>query len=361
MKKNIKEFKKKRDLKKFRRKLFSKFKRKIKHQGLLNLNKVQKKLYLLNERATRNFHITIVCPKNFSLLNNKEEFIKFINKVEKAGANHRSIYFNMVSIENIDFSGITCLTSILLMLKKNHVNFDGSLPVEPNCRKFLLNSDFLKILSNTIFNADEDVNIKFARKEKSFITKGRKFVSPDIAGDANIMVSQHLFKKNDFVNDGLQTILLELMANTNNHASNIQGKEHWFLSVQLDDKDTVKFNFVDYGIGIFKSLETTNFISKLRHFFTTNHECLKQMLKGEYHIKSSTGLTFRGKGIPSLYTAIERDHVKKLIIITNDAYGDIENDIFVKNNNYFNGTFISWEVSINNSFINIKYDANCES
>ena len=259
----------------------------------------------------------------------------------------------MVSIIKIDFSGITCLTSILLMLKKNNVKFDGSMPVDPNCRKFLLKSDFLKILGNTIFNADEDVNIKFARKEKSFITKGRKIVSPDIAADANIMVSQHLFKNDNFVNDGLQTILLELMANTNNHASSVQGKEHWFLSVQLDDKDAVKFNFVDYGIGIFKSLETTNFISKLRHFFTTNHECLKQMLKGEYHIKSSTGLTFRGKGIPSLNTAIERDHVKKLIIITNDAYGDIENNIFVKNNNYFSGTFISWEVSKDNSFINI--------
>lgn len=354
MKKNKKEIKKKIDSKLYKRKLLSKYKKFRKRINLLKLNKFQKALYLHNASIKRNYEVSITCPKVFSLLRNKEEYISFINKVERAGQKFKSVYFDMMNIREIDFSGITCLISILLTLKEYHIKFQGSLPMEYSCREFLFKSDFFTHIASLKFYPHQDLNVELRNKKSNFITKGSKIVSPDIAGDANAMVSRKLFNDENFINDGLQVILLELMANTNNHAGNLPGNEHWFLSVQLDEKDSVRFNFVDYGVGIFKSLEPTQLYSKLRHYFTSNHECLKQLLQGQYHIKSSTGLIYRGKGIPSLKTAIDRNHVKNLIIISNDAYGDVQNNIFAKNNNQFSGTFISWEINKKNEFFNIN-------
>ena len=58
---------------------------------------------------------------------------------------------------------------------------------------------------------------------------------------------------------------LELMQNTNNHASlKVFGEKHWWLSVNYDkDNNKVKFSFVDFGMGIFKSLENKNSKSKI--------------------------------------------------------------------------------------------------
>lgn len=354
MKKNKKQRKKVRDQKLLRRKLIFKENRRRKRIALQKLSGFQKALFLRNEKIRRSYDVSISCPEIFSLLHNKEEFIRFINKLEGASHRFKSVYFDMIKIKQIDFSGITCLISILLTYKKQNINFEGSLPIVTECRNFLLRSDFFSQIANLTFHPHQDLNVELRNKTANFITKGSKKVSPDIAGDANIMVSKRLFDSEEYVNDGLQVILLELMANTNNHASNTQGQEHWFLSVQLDDDDVVRFTFVDYGVGIFKSLETKELYSKLKHFFTSNHNCLKQMLQGLYHIKSSTGLNYRGKGIPSLKTACDRNHIGNLVIISNDAYGDVQNSIFAPNTNNFNGTFLSWEVTKKNEFININ-------
>lgn len=78
-----------------------------------------------------------------------------------------------------------------------------------------------------------------------------------------------------------------------------------------------------------------------------NAKILNLILEGELH-RTSTGHYYRGKGLPGIKTALERNQIDNLYIITNDAYGNVCKNKFVTLQHSFNGTFIYWELTSNN-------------
>ena len=66
------------------------------------------------------------------------------------------------------------------------------------------------------------------------------------------------------------------------------------------------------------------------------------MLQGK--VPSTTGLSYRGKGLPSIYRAQERGHLKSLVIIANDVYANIAADDYHSLKENFPGTLIYWEI-----------------
>ena len=152
---------------------------------------------------------------------------------------------------------------------------------------------------------------------------------------------------------GAYTVLIELMHNTNNHASGTINKtENWWLSVTHNHKEKiVSISFVDYGVGIFESLNSKSIGDKFFESFMQllklkkeNHELLALILKGELH-KTSTGQPNRGKGLPGIYSALERQQIADLVIITNDVIANVSENTYKKLDKPFSGTFIHWHLN----------------
>jgi hypothetical protein len=60
-------------------------------------------------------------------------------------------------------------------------------------------------------------------------------------------------------------------------------------------------------------------------------------------IESSTGIPYRGRGIPSIFKSLKRGDIKNLTFIANDVIAKVEKDEYHTLSNPFKGTFVSWE------------------
>ncbi|HKZ42438.1 MAG TPA: hypothetical protein VJ044_15860, partial [Candidatus Hodarchaeales archaeon] len=136
----------------------------------------------------------------------------------------------------------------------------------------------------------------------------------------------------------------ECMANTHDHAANQPAQKKWWLTSYHDEGSRItQFSFTDIGRGIFQSLKLKPHLKVYRKIgVTDNSQILKQIL--EKKIPSSTGLPFRGKGLPAIFKAYNRGDIRKLVIISNDAHIDLDAGIQRKINPPFRGTFLYWEI-----------------
>jgi hypothetical protein len=64
-------------------------------------------------------------------------------------------------------------------------------------------------------------------------------------------------------------------------------------------------------------------------------------------IKSRTGLSWRGKGLPTIFEMYEDKIIKRLVVITNNVYLDFDNNIKMILPCGFNGTYYYWELDSN--------------
>ena len=71
---------------------------------------------------------------------------------------------------------------------------------------------------------------------------------------------------------------------------------------------------------------------------------MKLILQGELH-KTVTCQPNRGKGLPYIYDCMKRKHIDSLVIISNNVYVDVKNDIYKLLDNEFIGTFVTWEMN----------------
>jgi hypothetical protein len=298
--------------------------------------------------------VRIKAPLNFSLLHNAEKVIDFVMKLKKQFDKRNKVFILMEHVENIDHSAIIILLSIMIRFKAERILFNGSFPSTPEVNNIFMSSGFFKVLKKEyIVNQDRykfgepntihshawkhvDDQLSFAIMEE---------ISPKIVGHLGVY-------------KGLHRVLIELMQNSFNHAEpDKEGEKHWWLSVNLDEGNKVaKFSFVDYGVGIFESLNNKTETSKwykwkeLMGLFSSesNAEILLQILEGKLH-QTVTGQDFRGKGLPGIKEAMDRNLISKLFIITNDVFADVSKNNYVTLNNNFQGTFVYWEIDQTNT------------
>jgi hypothetical protein len=138
--------------------------------------------------------------------------------------------------------------------------------------------------------------------------------------------------------------LLECMSNTHQHAAAKEGTENWWASVFQDSSRRCDcFTFVDMGVGIFESIELNLRLKAYSLIGVGRLEIIRKLLAGE--IPSSTGLAYRGKGLPSINASLKEKHVlTRLVIVTNDVYVDVGVDRFDKLGRPLRGLLLYWEV-----------------
>lgn len=291
----------------------------------------------------------IKAPKKLSLISNPEEMLSFINQLSRAYEARRKVFIRLKQVKNISGDGLIILLSNVAQFKSAKIDFNGDFPKDAIVNRKLQETSFYDAIydKNYLSNGNYDLT------KNDIFTHAQKNVDADLTASLIEENAPFLWgeKRRSM---GLQRIFIELMQNTNNHASHTLGDKLWWLNVtRKHDPKTLCFSFIDYGMGIFKSLSSKSpkdkfygWISKVLPLFNPDDHAilLEAMLQGKFH-KTVTGKYYRGKGLPGIYNQLMKHSISNLIILTNDVYADVKNMKYVKLDNTLEGTFVYFEVN----------------
>lgn len=329
---------------------------KRKRRLLLGVNKVERKRRVL----MRNFkdYTKVKVPNTFSLIKNTAETIKFIELLEDCFKQRKKVFVKLSGVSYIGEGALSVLLSSLINFRTNNIDFNGDFPKNQIVNKQLHDSGFFAELYNTKKLSPSDT---YNLTNRTIFTHASKIVDAKLSSILISKISTKLWGEERRCL-GVQRAYIELMQNTNNHASiGVQGEHHWWTTVSYDSSRNVAcFAFLDYGVGIIKSI-TTDKTSKLnriinlfKNLFNSKNdsELLELLLKGEIHnagkSSSSTKQYYRGKGLPGIYEACKNNYLSNLVVISNKAMADVSNEKYVFLDTNFSGTFVYWELSIHN-------------
>lgn len=297
----------------------------------------------------------IKAPPHFSLISNTEEVLGFIGKLQRDFTSHKKVFVRLYNVKKITDDAILLLLSNVLEFRNAKIGFNGNRPKDEKVNKSLDDSGFFRILYG------DNVNEGYDKDSGTFTIQGTKRMFTHATKSVDSELSESLIEKSaEFLWGekrrcrGVQRIFLELMQNTNNHASRKPGEKYWWVSVsKLENPKRICFSFIDYGMGIFRSLETkgtdskfAGWVNKIKNICNPqNHnEVLREMMNGNFH-QTVTGKSYRGKGIPGIYNELGKKSITQLMIISNDAFADAKANDYHKLLNPLKGTYVYWEIN----------------
>lgn len=300
---------------------------------------------------------SIEAPSTMSFIGNPVGMVRFIGALQRAFDHRWAVYVQLQGVERIDYDAITVLLSVMVRFKAAKIQFNGNKPLNRAAKQTIEQSNFFEHLYKTHF-VEQD---RYDLKGKGVIsTHAYRTVDSE-------RIQKYIDKASKAVwgerrrCPGVYRALIELMQNTTNHASpKKEGDKHWWLSVNHDaSRDVVSFTFVDYGIGVFKSLdgkdEGHRFYEKWMYLCKKlwpddDSKLLKAILEGELH-RTKTGEPFRGKGLPGIYRAFKRNQFSSFAMVTNNVYFNSNADEYRLLKVPFSGTFVYWELHAGNTSI----------
>lgn len=286
-------------------------------------------------------------PSDFSIIDNCEEFIGFINDLRKDYRNKRKVFVNMSSVNKVTNESLCLLLSNMMLFRENRIEFDGNFPNDSRACEVLRQSGFFEILynknrKNSINNVSSQIYTHSAYKSNA-----------DIA-DAIILSSSEFLWKEKCNCSGVYNAFVELMSNTIEHADEIAGHQKWWITATKDsENEKVTFSFLDYGRGIINTLKHAgqkrykNIVEKLIAKWTGDEAMLlKEVMEGALKLSEKDGDNF-GNGLNSIYEDMEDGQIDNVVIISNGVFADVKKGDYHKINVTFPGTFICWEINKN--------------
>lgn len=323
---------------------------KAKRRSLEGIPKAERRL--LSQMHTYFFdYQKIRVPKILSLIDNYEEVLKFIQDLQKAYKKKRKVFVLMNGMKSFTGDGLIILLSNVVLFKSAKIPFNGDYPKKKDVRERLMRTSFYDALYKYDYANDSHYDLT----KNDFFTHANKNVDSDLTARLISHNSSYLWNEERRCT-GVQRIFLELMQNTNNHASRQQGEKHWWLHIsKADNPKRLCFSFIDYGMGIFESLAHKDFRSKFYRWsekmlpiLNPMDHCslLQAILNGTFH-STVTNKPYRGKGLPGIYHTYESQKISRLIIISNDVFSEASSGIFLNINHKLNGTFVYFEVDAN--------------
>ncbi|WP_417377285.1 hypothetical protein [Gimesia maris] len=296
--------------------------------------------------------VTVEAPEVLSLVRNPEETTRFIEALRGHEKHWQPVWVELKGVKEIDYNGILVLLSVMVRFNSKKIPFNGDKPDDPVALAVINESKFFQYVYWD-FNQQD----RYTLEDKSSIsTHAFKTVDSLLGAKLIDNASQTIWGEPRRCPD-VQRVLIELMHNTNNHASIEKlGDRHWWVSVKhIEVENRVAFSFVDYGVGIFYNLRhkerhwLTSALSELVEKFTLGNdvEIFERILSGEIH-RTASNKPYRGKGLPGIYEAFERNSFSNLTIVTNDVYFSTTPGESKMLDTHFRGTFVYWELSMDN-------------
>jgi hypothetical protein len=286
---------------------------------------------------------SLVAPVILSLVDSPDESASFFAKM--LASKHRDLFVDLSDVRTITPDAIALLLATVKFLdQKRKVYVSGNYPEAEFATETIRMSGFNEYLrtsmppsanvSGAIIRQDLSLNSKqangiFARKLVDFATSNQS----DESNRSNRLRLKMAYGH-----------LLECMGNTHQHAGNVPGEKTWWASVFRDVRRRCDcFTFIDMGVGIFNSIELS---VRLRLYNVTGllrPRILKELLEGK--IPSSTGKSYRGRGLPSIYQSAMAGKIQRLVILTNEVYADTSRDDFRNLATELRGVLLYWEVA----------------
>jgi hypothetical protein len=285
--------------------------------------------------ARRKYH-TLSVPAKFSIIENCEEVVAFLNEV-KLLSKKANLTLDLSGVSSLTTEAIAALIALMAEVK-DYARIQGNQPENAEMRAKLVESGFFQ----HVVHAPNTAPIPSARKGM-FLKERSTKVDPEIAKDIIHTGTEGLYGKAQKRQAAYRT-LIESMNNTHNHAAakGITGIKTWWCTVYADTKrKRICYAFVDLGVGIFKSVRISRFKRFYKKLTLDNGSILKDILEGK--VESSTGIPYRGKGLPSIYRHAKSGRIKALVIVANDVYADVEKDKYITMRVSFGGTLLYWE------------------
>ena len=298
---------------------------------------------------TKSQAVPIKAPLEFSIKRKPNEAFKFIAilKSLKLRSDIKGVFISLRECIYISSGAIALMISAIAELKAVGIKVSGDYPIDKSARTILEKSGFFnfvigyvsdenKITLNTILQ--QGVNVVDAAAVAPLVLK-----------------SMQVVWGTPYRNPRLQSLLIELMANTVNHAFERNKTSKWYLSISSDEvSKKVSFTFIDNGLGINRTL-MIKFLDKIKALLlNTNESILRAAFEGKFG--SRTKEKKRGRGLPSIKKCFAENCIRNLVVITNDVYLDFNLNESRKLVNSFDGTCYYWELRTMENFIKISKD-----
>jgi hypothetical protein len=298
----------------------------------------------------------VLAPEVCSLIDKPELCIQFFNQARNIYASGNDVTYNLSQVSTITETFAAVLISFI---KDRNINKGKASkitpPIDDECNKKLKRLGIFKKIDSNEKEIDFDTlpttkltDLKVAN------TTARELVNAS---------SAFLYGKEVRIKE-LYALLIEIMANTNNHAASDASSIYpWWLYVFSDpDRNVVKYVFLDLGIGIFNSIPVKQFMIKNPYSLVSSQErnvlaqrgmqlssVFSELVAG--NIRSSTGLPSRGRGIPLVSDCAQSGHFSTFIIISNDAYIDVISHNTSAMNEHFSGSLFYFELQEHNEHV----------
>lgn len=295
----------------------------------------------------------VYAPEVLSFIENPEGVVEFISELKTLYDDKKKVFVVLKDVNIIAYDAIVVLLSIMVKFKANRIKFNGDFPTNESARDVLIESKFIKYLFQQ-FKKEERY---YLGQKSSIHTHAWKDVDSELGYELIKNASKTVWGDERRC-QGVQRTLIELMLNTNNHADDSKkGEKHWWLSVHHDKTNhKVSFAFIDFGVGVFSSLNNKRKGSKFfgaldklkeKIQYGNNAELLQLIMDGTLH-RTATGKPYHGKGLPGINKARERNQISNLNIITNNVHANLDSNEFRIIPNSFSGTFVYWELNQQN-------------
>lgn len=285
-------------------------------------------------------------PEDFSIVDNSEETISFFNNLSKmisSGSNDKIIKFNFHPIRHITIDALMYLIAIM----KNSNPFSrfvkgyrGDYPKEHAAYRLFVQSGFLNFVKSSLRPIKPDTSCVQIFYDTRSDIKAPARISDFLTEKTGIAQCRFSY---------LYNMIMELETNTGEHAytrgKNTFENKNWYAYAD-ESEDAFRFTFLDTGKGM------GNTMRRMWHeylpFCSNDVERIISAFSGEL-MRSSTGRTTRGKGLPKIKSYADSGVITRLTVVTNKAFCHIDDTrdhkmSGIKLENSLRGTLYYWEI-----------------
>ncbi len=301
----------------------------------------------------------VVAPTRFSLRDNPDEVVCFLNRIDREINNFRLNNFGLT----IDFEQVVEITPEALLAltatikKHSERRVRGTIPKDPKACEIFKGSGFFEHFSHKL-------SLQASSQGHGLMAEFSGDRVDPVRARQLIMHGTARLTGQPLDVDPAYSVILEAMQNTLDHAHHQASKglfsgdifkpkvrndalkpETWWAMVYSDiSRRRICFALLDTGVGIFKSARVKGWKRVDRVLRKTDDTTiLQQMLQGQ--IASRTGLNYRGKGLPTMYRYSQSGDICDLLIMSNSVHAEIGQNEFKVIKEQFRGTMLYWEIA----------------
>ena len=296
----------------------------------------------LNGGMNRENIITVNFPADCRFIDNFESFNKLINDIIDKSRDVKlnpieRFEFDLTRVTKLDSSAINVMLTLANYLNLSGFNVRGSVPIDTEARDFMVNSGFFAMVrsSRKIHPTDDHF----------FTLSGNNQTNQDAIANEIRNIMQYLIGESVSYQP-LYNTLGEIAGNSVEHANKDNLYKNWFMSVHYEESKAI-IMMADIGKGI---LGTLNLLLRQRVYNLINwnkpQETLKKLFEGEY--QSCTREPNRNNGLPEMMELVNKNYIKNVVVVTNDAVLDFKGNSSCRLNISFPGTFYLIEVTEEN-------------